>query len=984
MIVDKVPWVNHDGCPIFAIDVDATGSRVATCGQDNKVRIWNAQAMLIEAKELDTSVPRCLATLADTGAINIARFSRTGSLLATGSDAQIVCIYELRAGPARAMFGVSDTANLENWTQVRQLCGHKNNIVDLAWSPDGRSLASASLDNLVIIWDVASGHRVHTIDAHQGFVKGVAWDPFNMYLATQGENDGVYVWRVGDWERPVAHFEEGVTTNPTAGFHSRLGWSPDGQLLAATNGYHQPKHLSPIVARSDWKSSYSLVGHANSVVVAKFSPVFVHPRNSSDPDELTTIVALGSTDKRFTVWLHGEPQPVTCGSKFFKAGITDIAWSPDGNALFACSYDGTVATVQFKEGELGRRASPAKVEALISRLYAGNTHGNAGGNLTPSLAIAQLRAGGAGAAHARGIPGGPPPAASAALAARLQPAGTTTTLLRAPPPAGDATVAGGGGSGSAAGSVTGAAPGGPRRLTPTPIGATAAAMGTGALGGGGGGSGSGGVAPGPGVGPPLNAPTGASPPAKRARIMPTPTGATAAAAAAPHAAAPAGAPAPAAAAAATLPAAMPSGGGCGGGYGGGSGGGAGPSLLLRPPAVAALVTHSVEAAPSHGLPPPGGEPPSVVTLRVENGRKHDARGCPVAAVRCSRGSVDAWSDLLPGSVVALTGSGHYLAAATNEGELQVYSLAGRRLLPPIQLGSPVAFMASDMPGGRALTQPSKGGRDPGWLLLCVTCDGMLRLWDLCAGKRVLEASCAPLLAGRPGTAFSTVRLSLSGVPVVVTSCGRAYSYHSDLAMWVRLADAGAPPTPHATAGLPFAAAGQQGDLARLAAEAARQQGQQGVTGSAGSRGRAAGPGGTAAAGLAQLATNAGEALQRERSQLEANIACCLALGSPAEYKRWLMTYVRKISADGDTARLREVLDELRDPFVHVGVGGSGGGDTVLGHSRALLVREVMREAARNKANVALVQEMADLDSENELRAQQPRGDPLGPATLSYG
>eukprot|EP00955_Chlamydomonas_euryale_P094089 364830-Chlamydomonas_euryale.AAC.2 len=56
------------------------------------------------------------------GSVNVVRFapatSRIGSLIATGSDSRLVCIYELRPGPGRAIFGVTDKPNVENWTQV--------------------------------------------------------------------------------------------------------------------------------------------------------------------------------------------------------------------------------------------------------------------------------------------------------------------------------------------------------------------------------------------------------------------------------------------------------------------------------------------------------------------------------------------------------------------------------------------------------------------------------------------------------------------------------------------------------------------------------------------------------------------------------------------------------------------------------------------------------------------------------------------------
>ena len=96
----------------------------------------------------------------------------------------MICIFEHKPGPGGSTLG-GGGANVENWRTRAVLRGHSNNVVDLGWSPDDSLLASASLDNAVCIWDVASGQRLHTLDYHTSFVKGLAWDPVGTYLATQ-------------------------------------------------------------------------------------------------------------------------------------------------------------------------------------------------------------------------------------------------------------------------------------------------------------------------------------------------------------------------------------------------------------------------------------------------------------------------------------------------------------------------------------------------------------------------------------------------------------------------------------------------------------------------------------------------------------------------------------------------------------------------------------------------------------------------------
>jgi WD40 repeat protein len=66
----------------------------------------------------------------------------------------------------------------------------------MSWSPDGTQIASASLDNSIIVWDVAKfgiifgfpfddSEFIKKLEGHTGFVKGVAWDPIGRFLASE-------------------------------------------------------------------------------------------------------------------------------------------------------------------------------------------------------------------------------------------------------------------------------------------------------------------------------------------------------------------------------------------------------------------------------------------------------------------------------------------------------------------------------------------------------------------------------------------------------------------------------------------------------------------------------------------------------------------------------------------------------------------------------------------------------------------------------
>lgn len=57
-------------------------------------------------------------------------------------------------------------------------------VLDISWSANSLNLASGSVDNKLLIWDVGRGKYSTILSDHKGFVQGVAWDPKSQFIAS--------------------------------------------------------------------------------------------------------------------------------------------------------------------------------------------------------------------------------------------------------------------------------------------------------------------------------------------------------------------------------------------------------------------------------------------------------------------------------------------------------------------------------------------------------------------------------------------------------------------------------------------------------------------------------------------------------------------------------------------------------------------------------------------------------------------------------
>ena len=225
------------------------GSMLATAGDDGAARVWDPRT----GEELWSS------QTGDPQQVWGPSFSPDGSRLAVvWTDALIVRVFDLTTGRAilefpsggahianfspdgerLALAGESQSAaavvDARSGDQIFSLQGHRSGLKDVTWSPDGRWIATASMDGTARLWAAETGAARDTLFGHAGEVVDIDWSPDSTRLVT-GSGDGTTkLWRVTDQGAlQVLSLSAQDTRDSVRG----VAFSPDGDsVMTGDNG----------------------------------------------------------------------------------------------------------------------------------------------------------------------------------------------------------------------------------------------------------------------------------------------------------------------------------------------------------------------------------------------------------------------------------------------------------------------------------------------------------------------------------------------------------------------------------------------------------------------------------------------------------------------------------------------------------------------------------------------------------------------------
>ena len=195
--------------------------------------------------------------------------------------------------------------------------GHTERIIKIAFSSDGTTLASASEDRTIRLWDVVTGDHKHTLTGHRSHIYSITFSPDGKTLASGSENG-----RIRLWNATVGQYR--VTLEGHSGAVKSVAFSPDGKTLASGSSDRTIRLWNATIGLY----KVTLEGHSEGINSVAFSP-----------DGRT--LASGSSDRTIRLWnaTTGIHQNTLTGHT---ENVDDIFFIENGETLGSKSRDSTI------------------------------------------------------------------------------------------------------------------------------------------------------------------------------------------------------------------------------------------------------------------------------------------------------------------------------------------------------------------------------------------------------------------------------------------------------------------------------------------------------------------------------------------------------------------------------------------------------------------------------------------------------------------
>jgi WD40 repeat protein len=219
----------------------------------------------------------------------------------------------------------------ETRNSTAELIGHTGPVKCVSWNPQGGQLASGGYDGKLIVWDVESRQKLLTLNGQEK-IMSLAWSPDGKRIATgidgnllTGASAQLIIWNATSGHRMIV--KQGLTYS--------LAWHPAGKILVS--GGRSTGGIIQVWDGDQGQLVRTIKAHGHSVFSLAWDPAGQR-------------LASGSHDQRVRIWDKETWEPVTTIDPAHKGQVRSLAWSEDGQKLVSGGNDGLVKIWDPKGG----------------------------------------------------------------------------------------------------------------------------------------------------------------------------------------------------------------------------------------------------------------------------------------------------------------------------------------------------------------------------------------------------------------------------------------------------------------------------------------------------------------------------------------------------------------------------------------------------------------------------------------------------------
>ena len=321
---------------------------LATATVDGKVNIWSKEGILQQT------------LVGHTGSVLDVRFvpdlsqGDSYKIISTGVDktVRIWQVFNRYSSPSSGIDSIAISSmspstfatgdwdgeinfwrNLGDGTQklVNTLSAHDNAISQIKYSPDGKTIASASWDRTVKLWNITNNKLIGRLTGHQSGINGIAFSPDGQTLVSGSEDKTIKIWQITNRPELIKTLT-GHTDSVKA-----IAVSPDGKLIAS-GGYDNKIKI--------WDINGELIQTIDAHKLAVTSLAFTPDSNALASASWDNSIKLWSIEKA------GKTNKLLHTLTGHQDGVTTVSFNSDGALLASGSGDRQIKLWNTQTGEL--------------------------------------------------------------------------------------------------------------------------------------------------------------------------------------------------------------------------------------------------------------------------------------------------------------------------------------------------------------------------------------------------------------------------------------------------------------------------------------------------------------------------------------------------------------------------------------------------------------------------------------------------------